>query len=159
MVSRLGAVALCFMALTACVPWKVQGRVIVGLDDAGALVAVLGACVEHDRVELSIYETLPKDSEIPSASRGLPRTSPSFADARHENSTTPMRIELRRDRAPEGWSSRRWQLPDTGQITISAVTWDGQRGSMRQRLVGVDVDLAAVPALPADADQQAVSDC
>lgn len=150
MLRKLGVVVLLLcMALTACTPGEYKGRVIAGLDDEGALVAVLGVCEPGTLVKLSV--SVPD----PSATYGI-RT---VATAELDGATEGMRVVLPRDQAPAGWSSDGWTLPERGTISISADTEESGGGQMVQSLELTEIDLAAVPPLPNDAQEKATDDC
>lgn len=149
MLRRLGLVVLLCVALAACTPGEHKGRVIAGLDDEGALVAVLGVCDPGTFVELHV------NVPDPSETYGI-RT---VARAELDGATEGMRVVLPRDQAPDGWSSELWSLPDQGTISISADTEAPGGGQQVQILELTEVNLAAVPPLPEDAEEKATEDC
>lgn len=149
MLRKLGLVVLLCMGLAACTPGEHKGRVIVGLDDKGELVAVLGVCDPGTYVKLRV--TVPDPSET----YGLR----AVAVAELDGATEGMRVPLSRDQAPDGWSSEMWSLPELGTISISAKTEKAGGGQAVQYLDGMDVDLADVPPLPKNAEKGATEEC
>jgi hypothetical protein len=85
MVGKLGIVVLCLAALTACTPGVYEGRVIAGLDENGALVAVLGTCDDDEVVELNIFEDTAEVPEMPPGSTQRKRDPQWFARADTRN--------------------------------------------------------------------------
>jgi hypothetical protein len=145
MLWRLGAVVSLCVALVACTPGEYKGRVIAGRNDDGVLVAVLGVCDDDVLVTMNVYST--------------GEASISYVEARHEHGTVGMRVELRADEVPRGWSSDEWSLPAHDTVEVSVDTRGGATGQVRQHLDAARVDLAAVPPLPDDATEQATEDC
>lgn len=137
------------VASAACTPGEHKGRVIAGLDEGGALVAVLGVCDPGTFVELRV--TVPD----PSQTYGIR----AVATAELDGATEGMRVVLPRAQAPDGWSSELWSLPDQGTISVSAATEEAGGGQPVQYLELTEVDLTAVPPLPADAEERATEDC
>lgn len=151
MLWRLGAaVALC-VALVACTPGEDKGRVIAGLNDDGVLVAILGVCDDDMLVEMTVYVL------TETSTAGVRPHEPVVA--RHEHGTVGMRVELRADEAPPGWSSDLWSLPDHGTIEVYVDTRRDLTGQVLQRLDTAKVDLAAVGPLPEDATELATEEC
>ncbi|HEX6360500.1 hypothetical protein [Actinophytocola sp.] len=150
MLLRLGAVALLCAALTGCTPGEYKGRVIAGLDDNGALVAVLGVCDENIHAKMTIYTVREKRSD----DQGLDRV----AEAERDDASVGMRVELRPDEAPDAWTSDLWSIPDHGTIRVGVQTLSS-RGQQHQILEGAEIDLATAPSLPDDATKLATEDC
>jgi hypothetical protein len=149
MLWRLGAVALLCAALVACAP-ALGGRVVAGLDDDGHLVAMLGVCDEGKHVELIVYTPL---GTVPNSPHGN-----TFGEAERDDSTVGMRVELRPDQAPDGWSSTYWALPDHGTVDVFFKTVQDD-GVSHTESESSTIDLAAAPPLPDDAKELALDIC
>jgi hypothetical protein len=150
MLWRLGVVVSLCVALAACTPGEFKGQVIVGRNDEGVLVAVLGVCDDDMLVTMTVYV-------LGQTATGVHYREP--VEARHEHGSIGMRAELRADEPPQGWSSDRWSLPDHGTIEVDVDTRRGLTGRIRQHLDTATVDLDAVPPLPDDATEEATDDC
>jgi hypothetical protein len=149
MLRRLGLVALLCLASAACTPGAYKGRVIAGLDDEGALVAVLGVCDPGTLVKLRVNVPDPDQTH----------DTRTVAEAELDGATEGMRVVLLRDEAPDGWSSDMWSLPEQGIILVRAATEQAGGGQPVQYLDDTEINLAAVPPLPGDAEDRAVEDC
>ncbi len=152
MLRKLGLVAVLCLVLAACTPKReLKGSVIVGLDDDGALVAVLGVCNQGWNVTLTVNAVTE-----PSTSAEVRNF---VAEAELEKSTVGMRVVLRADQAPDGWSSQLWSLPDQGVVRVTVRARKDTGLAVIQSPDHADVDLAAVPPLPEDAEKESTQDC
>lgn len=139
---RLGILAVvCALLLTGCSPkGELKGLVIVG-QDAGVLVAYIGFCYDSTQT-ISILE---KD-----------RQPVAYLEKNDPDGVA--RVELRTDRAPEGWQVDRWRLPQV--FTISArATRETLFSSTHQAIPEQQVDMATTTPLPQNAAEQATADC
>jgi hypothetical protein len=169
---RLGiVVVVCALLLAGCGPkQEISGRVIVGKDENGTLVAVVGYCVPDLAVDITVRRhdpaPMPTWTTPPSTFSNKDYFQMSFT-ARYPESSEVMRLELRPGRPPAGWTEREgegegWGLPDTGKVTISASIARPLGGFLNDTSYlpeDAEIDLGAVPPLPADAAERAVDNC